>query len=136
MKLGIGQDRQRRLRQRHGCRHSRQCAQNCVGIAVGDFRPTASWKVEFVTRVVAKNNIERETPRALRALATAITLGVLANTIVIPAFAKGHDMTGSARATAIQDWNIEANKFNPITQLPNQFAVYGTCMAKHGQSVG
>ena len=72
----------------------------------------------------------------LRALATAITLGVLANTIVIPAFAKGHDMTGSARATAIQDWNIEANKFNPITQLPNQFAVYGTCMAKHGQSVG
>ena len=32
-------------------------------------------------------------------------------------------MIGSARATAIHDCNIEANKFNPITQLPNQFAV-------------
>ena len=32
--------------------------------------------------------------------------------------------------------NIEANKFNPITQLPNQFAEYGTCMAKHGQPFG
>jgi len=43
---------------------------------------------------------------------------------------------GSARATAIHDCNIEANKFSPITQLPNQFAVYGTCMANHGQRFG
>ena len=66
---------------------------------------------------------------SLKVVATAIALGVLANTIGIPAFAKDRDMTGSARATAIHDCNIEANKFNPITQLPNQFAVYGTCMA-------
>jgi hypothetical protein len=46
------------------------------------------------------------------------------------------DMIGSSRATAIHDCNIEANKFNPITQLPNQFAEYGTCMAKHGQPFG
>jgi hypothetical protein len=39
----------------------------------------------------------------------------------------------AARAAAIHDCNIEADKYNPITQLPNQFAVYGTCMAEHGQ---
>ena len=39
----------------------------------------------------------------------------------------------TARAAAIHDCNIEADKYNPITQLPNQFAVYGTCMAEHGQ---
>jgi len=41
-----------------------------------------------------------------------------------------------ARVTAIHDCNVEANKFNPITQLPNQFAVYATCMTKHGQIFG
>ena len=39
----------------------------------------------------------------------------------------------AARATAIHDCNIEADKYNPITQLPNQFAAYRTCMAEHGQ---
>ena len=39
----------------------------------------------------------------------------------------------AARAAAIHDCNIEADKHSPITQLPNQFAVYGTCMAEHGQ---
>ena len=39
----------------------------------------------------------------------------------------------AARAAAIHDCNIEADKYNPITQLPNQFAEYGTCMAEHGQ---
>ena len=39
----------------------------------------------------------------------------------------------AARAAAIHDCNIEADKYNPITQLPNQFAVYGTCMAEHRQ---
>ena len=39
----------------------------------------------------------------------------------------------AARAAAIHDCNIEADKYSPITQLPNQFAVYGTCMAEHGQ---
>jgi hypothetical protein len=39
----------------------------------------------------------------------------------------------AARAAAIHDCNIEADKYSPITQLPNQLAVYGTCMAEHGQ---
>jgi hypothetical protein len=73
---------------------------------------------------------------SLKVLAAAIALGVLANTSGIPAFAKDRDMADSARAIAIHDCNVEANKFNPITQLPNQFAVYATCMAKHGQTVG
>jgi len=30
----------------------------------------------------------------------------------------------------------EADKYSPITQLPNQFAVYGTCTANHGQRFG
>lgn len=52
-----------------------------------------------------------------------------------PAFSNPRNMTTSARSTAIHDCNIEANKFSPITQLNNQFAVYGTCMANHGQSL-
>ena len=39
----------------------------------------------------------------------------------------------AARAAAIHDCNIEADKYSPITQLSNQFAVYGTCKAEHGQ---
>jgi hypothetical protein len=39
----------------------------------------------------------------------------------------------AARAAAIDDCNIEADTYSPITQLPNQFAVYGTGMAEHGQ---
>jgi hypothetical protein len=39
----------------------------------------------------------------------------------------------AARAAAIHECNIEADEYNPITQLPNQFAAYGTCMAEHGQ---
>ena len=72
----------------------------------------------------------------LKCLAAAFALGGLVNAGAIPAFAKDRDMIGSPRATAIHDCNIEANKFNPITQLPNQFAEYGTCMAKHGQPFG
>ena len=72
----------------------------------------------------------------LRVLVAAMVLGVLANTSAIPAYAKDHDMAESARVTAIHDCNVEANKFNPITQLPNQFAMYATCMTKHGQIFG
>jgi hypothetical protein len=32
--------------------------------------------------------------------------------------------------------NAEPETFSPATQLPNQFAVYGTCMAEHGQRFG
>jgi hypothetical protein len=65
-------------------------------------------------------------------LTVALALGLLGK----PAFAKAREVIGSARATAIHDCNIEANKFSPITQLPNQFAVYGTCIARHGQPFG
>jgi hypothetical protein len=66
---------------------------------------------------------------SLKVLAAAMVLGVLAGA----AHAKDRDVAESSRVTAIHDCNVEANKFNPITQLPNQFAVYATCMAKHGQ---
>jgi hypothetical protein len=56
---------------------------------------------------------------SLKVLAAAIALGVLVNTGCTPYLC-----------------NVESNKFNPITQLPDQFAVYATCMAKHGQIFG
>jgi hypothetical protein len=68
--------------------------------------------------------------------ALAIALGMFANAGVAPVFAKDRDLIGPARATAIHDCNIDANKFSPITQLSNQFAEYGTCMARHGQPFG
>ena len=68
--------------------------------------------------------------------AVAIALGVFANASVAPVFAKERDLIGPASATAIHDCNIDANKFSPITQLSNQFAEYGTCMARHGQPFG
>jgi len=71
---------------------------------------------------------------SLKVLAAAMVLGVLANTSATPVYAK--DTAEPARVTAIHDCNVEANKFNPITQLPNQFAVYATCMTKHGQIFG
>ena len=69
-------------------------------------------------------------------LTVALALGLLANAGGKPAFAKDREVIGSARATAIHDCNIEANKFSPITQLPNQFAMYGTCITRHGQPFG
>ena len=69
-------------------------------------------------------------------LTVALALGVLPNADGKPAFAKDRYLTGAPRPAAIHDCNIEAGKFSPITQLPNQFAVYGTCMAKHGQRFG
>ena len=70
---------------------------------------------------------------SLKVLAAALVLGVLASTSATPVQAKDRDVAEPSRATAIHECNVEANKFNPITQLPNQFAVYATCMAKHGQ---
>jgi hypothetical protein len=52
------------------------------------------------------------------------------------ALAMDRNTIGSARSTAIHDCNIEADKFSSITQLSNQFAVYGTCMATHHQRFG
>jgi len=72
----------------------------------------------------------------LKILAGTIALGVFANVVETPAFAKDRNMIAPARATAIHDCNIAANKFNPITQLSNQFAEYGTCIARHGQPFG
>jgi hypothetical protein len=45
-------------------------------------------------------------------------------------------LADAARPAAIHGCNIEADKYSPITQLSNQFAVYGTCMANHGQRFG
>ena len=70
---------------------------------------------------------------SMKVLAAALVLGVLASTSATAVQAKDRDAAEPSRVTAIHDCNVEANKFNPITQLPNQFAVYATCMAKHGQ---
>ena len=69
-------------------------------------------------------------------LTVALALGVLANANGKPAFARYRHLAGAARGPAIHDCNTEANKYSPITQLPHQFAAYGTCMAKHGQRFG
>jgi hypothetical protein len=66
----------------------------------------------------------------------ALALGVLANAGGKPAFAKDRHLAGAARPAAIHHCNTEAKKYSPITQLPDQFAAYGTCMAKHGQRFG
>ena len=66
-------------------------------------------------------------------LTVALALGVLANSGGKLAFAKDRQLTDAARPAAIYDCNTKAEKYSPITQLPNQFAVYGTCMASHGQ---
>jgi len=78
----------------------------------------------------------RKRPSLSKLSAVAIAFGVLANVSVAPVFAKDRDVIGPARVTAIHDCNIDANKFSPITQLSNQFAEYGTCMARHGQPFG
>jgi hypothetical protein len=69
-------------------------------------------------------------------LTVALALGVLANAGGKPAFAKDRHLTDVSRPAAIHDCNTEAEKYSPITQLPNQFSVYGTCMAKYGQRFG
>jgi hypothetical protein len=68
--------------------------------------------------------------------AVALALGVLANAGGKPALAKARHLADAARPAAILECNIEADKFSPITQLPNQFAVYGTCMTNHRQRFG
>jgi hypothetical protein len=69
-------------------------------------------------------------------LTIAIAIGVLAGAGGKPTFAKDRHLSNAGRPAAIHDCNIEANKYSPITQLPNQFAVYGTCMVNHGQRFG
>jgi len=74
---------------------------------------------------------------SLRFLTAVLTLGMLANAGGTSALAADRNNTiGSARSSAVHDCNIHANKFSPITQLPDQFAVYGTCMTNHGQKFG
>src|SRR5215510_6644762 len=68
--------------------------------------------------------------------AVALALGVLANAGGKPALAKARHLADAARPAAILECNIEADKYSPITQLPNQFAVYGTCMTNHRQRFG
>jgi len=68
--------------------------------------------------------------------AVALALGVLANAGGKPALAKGRHSTDVARPAAIHECNIKADKYSPITQLPDQFAVYGTCMTNRRQRFG
>ena len=72
----------------------------------------------------------------LKCFAAAFALGALLSVGATQALAKDRNVIGSARSSAIHDCNIEANKYSPITPLPNQFAVYGTCMTNHGQRFG
>ena len=73
---------------------------------------------------------------SVRFLTAVLTLGMLANAGGTSALGADRNTIGSARSTAILDCNIKANKFSPITQLPDQFAVYGTCMATYRQRFG
>ena len=68
--------------------------------------------------------------------AVALALSMVANAGGKPALAKGRHLADAARPAAIHECTIEADKYSPITQLSNQFAVYGTCMANHGQRFG
>jgi len=69
-------------------------------------------------------------------LTIAFAQGVLTNAGGNPAFARDRHLTNAGRPAAIHDCNIKADKYSPITQLPDQFGVYGTCMANHGQRFG
>ena len=64
-------------------------------------------------------------------VAVALALGVVAN-----AGGKAPHLADTARPAAIHECNIKADKYSPITQLPDQFAVYGTCMTNHRQRFG
>ena len=72
----------------------------------------------------------------LKFIAAPIASGVVAKAAETPAFAKDRDVIGSTRIITVHDCILSANKFNPITQLSNQCAEYGTCMARHGQRYG
>jgi hypothetical protein len=69
-------------------------------------------------------------------LAAVLTIGTLANAGATSVPATDRNLIGSARSNAIHVCNIDANKFSSITQLSNQLAVYGTCMATHRQRFG
>jgi len=72
----------------------------------------------------------------LKFLTIAFALGALLSAGATQARAKERNVNSSSRPSAIHDCNIAADKYSPITQLPNQFAVYGTCMTEHGQRFG
>jgi hypothetical protein len=69
-------------------------------------------------------------------VAVALALGVVANAGGKPALAKAPHLADTARPAAIHECNIKADKYSPITQLPDQFAVYGTCMTNRRQRFG
>ena len=70
---------------------------------------------------------------SLRFLTAVLTLGMLANAGGTSALGADRNTIGSARSTAIHECNIKADKYSPITQLPDQFAVYGTCITNRRQ---
>jgi hypothetical protein len=68
--------------------------------------------------------------------AVALALGVLADAGWKPALAKARHSADAARPAAILECNIEADKYSPMTQLPDQFVGYETCMTNHRQRFG
>ena len=64
-------------------------------------------------------------------LTVALALGLLANAGGKPAFAKDREVIGSARATAIHDCNIEANKFSPMTLMQVHGSGQFYCTLQH-----
>ena len=81
---------------------------------------------------------------ALAAFATAGTAPALAKTIHHPAAQSSPQLfmyapsgpsvpTDAARDAAIQECNVRANKYSDMTWETMKSAVYGTCMAEHGQ---
>ena len=68
--------------------------------------------------------------------AVVLALGVLADAGWKPALAKARDSADAARPAAILECNIEADKYSPVTQLPDQFVGYEPCMTNHRQRFG
>jgi hypothetical protein len=82
----------------------------------------------------------------MKKLLTAIAL---ATAIATPAFAAANhhqttqsprqlymyapEVSGDARAAAMRDCNLQAQKWSMSAWETTQFAAYGTCMAEHGQ---
>jgi len=43
------------------------------------------------------------------------------------------EITGDARAAAMRECNVQAQKWSMSSWETTQFATYGTCMAEHGE---
>ena len=74
------------------------------------------------------------------ALATLIATPAFAATVHHPAAQSSRQLymyapgeSGAARDAAIQECNVKAEKYSDTTWEDTKSAVYGACMAEHGQ---